>query len=48
MVEDTERLVRCAVRSPRSAAIAGVLFSLLLNHRRIQDEEGNNDPAIPV
>jgi hypothetical protein len=29
MIEDTERLVRREVRSPRSAAIAGILFSLL-------------------
>jgi hypothetical protein len=30
MVEETERLVRREVRSPRSAAIAGILFSLLI------------------
>jgi hypothetical protein len=29
LVEETERLVRREVRSPRSAAIAGILFSLL-------------------
>jgi hypothetical protein len=29
MVEETERLVRREVRSPRSAAIAGILYSLL-------------------
>ena len=31
MTEATERLIRREVRSPRSAAIAGILFSLLLS-----------------
>lgn len=30
LVEETERLVRRQVRSPRSAAIAGIVFSLLI------------------
>jgi len=30
MTEETERLVRREVRSPRSAALAGILFSLLI------------------